>query len=715
MILFDAADNFFYIHTENTTYAMAIRQSDKSLMHLYWGRRLEGKIDTEIMNNMDGVYIYEPPFEYSTYGTPDMRIPSLDALTDDGTRVVKLTFKEYSISSGKPQLKGLPATYSEEKDNVQTLEITLTDEVQKIDVILRYTSFYDYDAIARNAEIINHGKKLHLNSVMSATVDFYNMPKSDFVTLDGAWTRERMVTRRQAAPGNQNIESRMGGSGHMHNPFIAVCGKDALENRGDVFGFSLVYSGSFTAGIELNHYNSGRAYIGINPFHFDWILENGESFQSPEAVLVYSADGFGGMSRIFHRLYRERLCRGKYRDAERPIVINNWEATYFNFNEEKILNIAKKAAEIGVDVMVLDDGWFGKRDSDNCSLGDWYEDRNKLPDGLKALAEKINALGLGFGLWFEPEMVSPDSELYRAHPDWKLCASGREGTLKRNQYILDLSRREVCEYIYNSVSSVLRRVNIKYVKWDMNRFMTEVGSALLPPERQGEVMHRYMLGLYGILDRIVTEFPHILFESCAGGGGRFDPGMLYYMPQTWVSDDTDAKERLYIQHGTSMVYPYSAMGCHVSSCPNHQIGRTTPFEMRCNVALPGQFGFELDLNKCNDKELELAKAAVEKHRALQNVFHFGDCYRLTSPLTDDIAVTEFVSQDKNTVIVSINSIKPTSNILPQFIKLEALERNAVYKNAETGKTYIGEYLMNIGIQFKNNREHGTSVSVFYKE
>ena len=412
-----------------------------------------------------------------------------------------------------------------------------------------------------------------LCGAMSAAVDFYGMADSDILTLDGTWTRERQITRKRITSGNQCVESRCGASSAYHSPFMAVCSKDAAETQGDVYGFSLVYSGDFVAGVELDAYNTARAYIGINPFQFSYTLERNDTFRTPEAVLVYSANGIGEMSRIYHKLYRTRLCRGKYRDSERFVLINNWEATYFDFNEEKLVKIAEKAAQIGIDTMVLDDGWFGKRTADNAGLGDWVENPDRLPNGLRGLADKINALGMRFGLWFEPEMVNPDSDLYRAHPDWILHAKGRQSSLVRNQLTLDLSRKDVCDYITEAVSDVLNKANIEYVKWDMNRYMSEVGSSELPADRQGEVKHRYMLGLYSVLETLTQRFPNVLFESCASGGGRFDPGMLYYMPQTWTSDDSDAAERLRIQYGTSIVYPYSSMGAHVSAVPNHQIGR----------------------------------------------------------------------------------------------------------------------------------------------
>lgn len=445
--------------------------------------------------------------------------------------------------------------------------------------------------------------------------------------LDGARTRERHITRQPIVPGNQGINRRYGCSNAFHNPFIALCDKNATKNHGNVYGFNLVYSGNFTAGAERNSYNSVRAYIGINPTNFQFVLENGESFQTPEAVLVYSANGIGKMSRIYHKLYRTRLCRGEYRDTERFVLINNWEATYFDFNEDKIVEIADKAAKIGIDTMVLDYGWFSSRINDSCGLGDWYENRDRFPNGLEELAKRINDLGMRLGLWFEPEMVNLGTELYKNHPDWILHTKGRKPSLSRNQFTLDFSRDDVCDYIIDTLSGILSRANIEYIKWDMNRCMSEPGSAFWDSAHQDEVMHRYILGLYRVLETITSRFLNILFESCSNGGARFDAGMLYYMPQTCTSDDSDAVERLKIQYGTSIVYQFSAMGAHVSAVPNHQVGRITSFDMRCNVAMAGQFGFELELNKCTEEELKTAEKAVKTSRELGEVFHKGDYYR----------------------------------------------------------------------------------------
>ena len=723
MITFDKDNEIFYLNTKNTTYAMEV-SGGKYLLHRYWGKRLKNPLnraDSSVYSGRNLVPFDMPlgnsdvlPLEYSGYGNSDMRIPSAEFTFADGSRVSRLTYKGYEILDGKPALEGLPATYCEEGDKVDTLVIQLEDTYQNVDVFLSYSVFEDLDAITRSTKIVNRGEKLLLDSAMSATVDFYGSPEQETLHLDGAWTRERHITRQPVVYGNQGIDSRYGCSSAMHNPFIALCDKNATENHGNVYGFNLVYSGNFTAGAEKNAYNGTRAYIGINPTNFQFVLEKGESFQTPEAVLVYSAKGLGEMSRIYHKLYRTRLCRGRYRDTERFVLINNWEATYFDFDEDKIVAIAEKAAKIGIDTMVLDDGWFSSRINDTNGLGDWYENRDRLPNGLEGLSKRINALGMRFGLWFEPEMVNPGTKLIKNHPDWIIHTEGRESYQVRNQYTLDLSREDVCDYIIDTLSGILSRANIEYVKWDMNRYMSAPGSALLDGARQGEVMHRYILGLYRVLETITNRFPNVLFESCASGGGRFDAGMLYYMPQTWTSDDSDAVERLKIQYGTSIVYPFSTMGAHVSAVPNHQVGRITSFEMRCNVALAGQFGFELDLNKCTEEELKTAEKSIKTYRELGEVFHKGDCYRLKSPFDSDVCAIEFVSEDKNTVILTLNSSKATAYAPDEYILLEGLDENALYALDGTDKRFGGDYLMNIGYHFVNDRENQSVTAVFKK-
>ncbi|MDE7308674.1 MAG: alpha-galactosidase [Lachnospiraceae bacterium] len=709
-ITFDEREKVFHLTTKNTSYIMKVAK-EKYLSHVYWGR----KIKTPDMENaqlnrfisFDAVPDtkdrgYSLDFvcqEYPVGCGTDYRIPAVQAVFSDGSRAVELIYDSYKITSGKPKLKGLPATYIEDASEADTLEIVLTDTLKSMKVVLMYTAYNEIDAITRSVRIINESsEQILLEKVMSANVD-YETSDYDFVELSGAWGRERHIERNRLRSGIQSIESRRGASSHQLNPFFALASKNANEEYGEVYGFNLVYSGNFTAGVEVDQIFKARAYIGINDYDFSWVLESGESFQAPEAVMVYSSHGFGEMSRTYHRLYRKRLVRGKYRDAVRPILANNWEATYFDFNEEKILELAKTASELGIELLVLDDGWFGKRNSDNCSLGDWYVNKEKLPDGIGGLAEKVKEYGILFGLWFEPEMVSPDSDLYRAHPDWCIHIPGRERTECRNQLTLDLSREDVCEYIIKTVSQVLDEAEIGYVKWDMNRHMSELGSAGLPPERQKEMPHRYMLGLYHVMEEIVSKHPDVLFESCSGGGGRFDPGMLYYMPQTWTSDDTDAVERLYIQYGTSLVYPVSAMGCHVSAVPNHQANRMTSLSMRGDVAMSGNFGYELDLAAFTEEEKDEVRMQIKQYKDLRTFIQSGDMYRLQSPFEGNTTAWQFISEDGKDIFAAYFRILCEVNGGISRMKFTALEADAVYEvlGVNGGKRYSGDELMNIGL------------------
>ena len=544
-------------------------------------------------------------------------------------------------------------------------------------------------------ELENGGaQNLTIRDAMAASVPLYGS-NFDLIYLHGGWARERSVVRKPVGQAETRVYSERGASGHEKNPFIAVCDASATEHSGNVWAMNLIYSGSFLASVNVDNAGNSRMSIGMNPRVFAWRLAPGERFQTPEAALSYSDQGLNGMSQLYHRLYRTRLVRGSWRDRVRPILINNWEATYFDFDEEKILTIAKRAKELGIEMFVLDDGWFGKRNIDNCSLGDWVVNREKLVGGLEGVSEKIHALGMKFGLWFEPEMVSPDSDLYRAHPDWCLHIPGRDRTEERNQLILDLSRREVQDYIVEAVSSVLESTQIDYVKWDMNRNMTEAFSASQLPEGQLETQHRYMLGLYSVLDRIVSRFPEILFESCSGGGGRFDAGLLYYMPQTWTSDDTDAIERLSIQYGTSFAYPASAMGAHVSAVPNHQTGRITSMKLRGDVALGGNFGYELDLSKLNEADAEVVRQQVEFVKRVRKLTQTGVFTRLLSPFEGRYTAWQFVSEDASEALLCVYRALQTPMESPKRVCMHGLDETATYAD-DAGNRYSGAVLNHYG-------------------
>ncbi|CAM4049698.1 alpha-galactosidase [Cohnella lubricantis] len=708
-IRYDESTRTFHLQSGNVSYVMQIVKGDY-LAHLYWGRQIRGRAIDDMMPKAYRPSFNPNPFpedetfsldtlpqELPGYGTSDYRSPAYQVRLANGTTIAEFKVTGHRIMADKPALEGLPAVYAESGDEAETLEIELEDAAAGMKLIASYTVFRDSDAITRSVRIVNAGSEpVRVLRLLSASVD---LPHSRFdaVHLWGTWARERHIARRALMPGVQAIESRRGASGHQHNPFFALVSPDATEDHGDVYAMNLVYSGSFLAQAEVDQFASTRLAIGLNPFDFEWLLEAGQSLQSPEAVLVYSPEGLGGMSRMFHKLYRTRLCRGSFRDKERPILINNWEATYFDFDSEKIMKIARAAKELGLELFVLDDGWFGKRNDDKRSLGDWFVNEEKLPGGLDGLAKRVNEQGLSFGLWVEPEMVSPDSDLYRAHPDWCLHVPDHRRTLARTQLILDFSRQDVRDYIAGRLTAILSSAPISYVKWDMNRNMTEIGSAQLPPERQRETAHRYMLGLYEVLEKITSAFPHILFESCSGGGGRFDAGMLYYMPQTWTSDDTDAIERLKIQYGTSLVYPISSMGSHVSAVPNHQVHRMTSLATRGHVAMSGNFGYELDLSKLADDERAEIARQVEEYKEIRGLVQQGDFYRLLSPFEGNETAWQFVSADKSEAYaIYVRTLAIPNGPLAR-LRLKGLDPNKNYKLYGTDRIYGGDELMYAGL------------------
>jgi alpha-galactosidase len=708
-ISFHQEERSFHLQTPNTSYVIQLIKNGIPV-HGYWGRKLadapwEGMLSFQERASFSpnpypedrSISFDTLPQEYPAYGASDFRAPAYQVQLADGSTITELVYVEHRISAGKPKLAGLPSTYTENAQEAQTLELTLQDEKTGLRVILSYTVFTDHDAIVRSVKYVNAGaQSLRLLRALSGSVD-YRHDKFHMLQLSGAWARERDVVRRPLVSGVQSIESRRGSSSHQQNPFIAIVAPNTDEDQGDAYGFSLVYSGSFIAQAEVDQFHTTRVSMGINPFDFEWKLDSGEEFQTPELVMVYSKDGLGGMSRTYHRLYRTRLCRGTYRDRTRPVLVNNWEATYFQFYADKIESIAKVGQDLGIELFVLDDGWFGYRDNDDSSLGDWKVDLRKLPGGLADLAERVNRLDMQFGLWFEPEMVSPDSDLYRAHPDWCLHVPDRRRTEARKQLILDLSRKDVCDYLIESVSTVLRSAPITYVKWDMNRNMSEIGSALLPAERQRETAHRYMLGLYRVLEQITSAFPNILFESCSGGGGRFDPGMLHYMPQTWTSDNSDAISRLRIQYGTSLVYPISTMGAHVSAVPNHQVHRITSLKTRGDVAMSGNFGYELDLTQMTDEEKQEVKRQIEQYKEIRGLVQFGDFYRLRSPFDGNDTAWMMVSEDRSEAFAAYFRVLAEPNAPLDWITFKGLDPAAKYRIEGQSVVYGGDQLLYAGL------------------
>lgn len=708
-IIFHEGSKTFHLFNEEISYIICVL-SNGHIGNLYFGKKIHDREDfsylIESKQRPMTACVYEGnrkyslehlKLEYPVYGTSDYRNPAVEILQENGSRISEFKYISHEITDGKPELAGLPATYVEEPEEAQTLCLRLKDEVTGIVLELLYSIFSGKGILARSARFINEGiAPVHLLNAMSLSLD---LPDSDYVWMQfsGVWARERHIIERKLEQGIQAVGSIRGNSSHEHNPFIVLRRPSTTETSGEVMGFSLIYSRNHRMQAEVDTHNTTRVTTGINPQNFDWKLDCGESFQTPEAVVVFSNQGLNGMSQTFHKLYQKRLVRGYWRDRPRPVLNNNWEATYFDFTEDRLVEIAAKAKECGVELFVLDDGWFGKRSNDYTGLGDWVANKERLPFGIKGLADRIEEMGMKFGLWFEPEMVNKDSDLYRAHPDWILHAPQRASCHGRNQYVLDFSRKEVVDCIYDMMYKILSESKISYIKWDMNRSITECYSVALPADRQGEVFHRYILGVYDLYDRLTTAFPQILFESCASGGGRFDPGMLYYAPQGWISDDTDAAERVRIQYGTSMCYPISSMGSHVSVVPNHQLNRITSLHTRANVAYFGTFGYELDLNKLTDEEIAEVKAQIIFMKEYRELIQFGNFYRLKSPFDGNETVWMTVSEDKRKALVFWYRERNVVNAEFTRVRLQGLDPDLIYKNEYNGTENYGDELMNLGL------------------
>lgn len=708
-IIYNEKTREFHLYNQEISYIIKILDNDQP-GQLYYGKRLTHREDFShlfeyAMRDMSP-YAFEGNStfslenikqEYPTFGCGDMRFPAYEIERENGSHVVEFVYKEHKIYNGKPKLEGLPATYVESDDEAQTLELVLEDTSINTRIVLLYTIYEAFPVIARSVRFeCDSDEKITLLSAMSACVD---LPDKDYEMIDlaGVWARERHVRRHKLDYGIQSIYSMRGCSSYQFNPFLALARENADEFQGQVYGFSLVYSGNFLAQTEVDNYDTARVLMGIHPNGFKWTLGKGESFQTPEMVMVYSEAGLNGMSQTFHKLYRTRLARGTWRDKVRPILINSWEAFYFDFDAPKLLGLADAAADLGMELFVLDDGWFGKRDDSTSSLGDWYPNEEKLKGTLKELAEKINAKGLKFGLWIEPEMTNKDSDLYRAHPDWLLAEQGKRICHSRNQYVLDFSKREVREYIGDMLENLLAEVPVSYIKWDLNRTFSEVFSNGNDREYQGKVCHKYVLGVYELYERLTSRFPHVLFESCASGGARFDPGMLYYAPQGWTSDDTDAIERLKIQYGTSMVYPVSCMGSHVSASPNHQTNRVTPIETRADVAYFGTFGYELDLLKLSEEEKAEVRRQIAFMKEKRDLIQKGTFYRLKSPFEGNETAWMIVSEDQKTALVGYYRVMQPVNVGFKRLKLKGLKEDTCYKVSGYAYDCYGDELMQVGM------------------
>lgn len=726
MIKYFEEEKVFKIDTLTTSYVMAI-VDDIYLGHVYYGKKIS---DTDVnyllrikeapfvpsVNNRDKLTFMDSfPMEYPSFGTGDMRGSAITVTSSAGHKALELEYESYEITSEKPVLQGLPGTFASKSLNgeASTLKIRLKDKVLNIYVTLLYTIFSDNNAIIRSSEIFSDcNEDIYINKMMSASIDMDNKDY-ELLTLNGSWGRERHIQRQKIGYGYQGVSSTRGVSSHQHQPFMALVSKDATYERGEVYGMHFIYSGNFDARVYMDPNDSIRMMMGIGGEDFVWKLKVAETFVTPEVVLIYSSEGLGKMSRTLHSLYRNHLIRSPYKDMNRPILINSWEATYFDFDSARLLEIASEAKANGIEMLVMDDGWFGKRNDDNTSLGDWVVNEDKITGGLKSLVDKVNEIGLKFGIWIEPEMISKESDLFRIHPDWIISIPGREPVLSRNQYVLDITRKEVRDYILNSIFKVLESANIEYVKWDMNRALSNLGSSGLGSDVQGEISHRYTLAVYEMQERLLERFPELLLENCCGGGGRFDPGMLYYSPQIWCSDNTDAIERLAIQEGTALLYPLASMGSHVSACPNHIIGRNTPLETRGDVALAGTFGYELDITKLTDEEKAVIKNQCNMYHKYHELVGRGDYYRMASYHDNgsyDAYMT--VSADRVEALVTYVQVFNRAGQRSRNILLKGLSPERYYRiysyNVETGEEEIfqdkalqGNTLMNAGIIIPN--------------
>ena len=712
-ITYNEQSREFHLYNNKISYLIKIL-ANKQLGQLYFGKRIPNRENHDYLveNTYRPVtsYVFDDDYsfslgnvkqEYPAYGTTDQRRPALDIKQPNGSRITDFKYVSHKIYAGKRKLTGLPATYVEDESEATTLEINLYDELIQVTLCLQYTIFENSAAIARSVKFSNNSdQKYQLKTALSLNLD---LPDANYEWLQfsGAWGRERHLHKAPLRPGIQAINSARGASSHMQNPFAILKRPFTTEEQGEALGVSFVYSGNFLAQAEVDEYSVTRLQIGIDPFQFSWCLKPNETFQTPEAILAYTSEGLNQLSQTFQKLYTTRLARGYWRDKERPILINNWEATYFDFTEEKLLSIAKKAKELGIELFVLDDGWFGERTKETAGLGDWYVNRNRLRNGISGLSRKIHDLGMMFGLWFEPEMVNKDSDLYQKHPDYIIETPKRHASHGRKQYVLDFSRKEVVDNIYEQLVKILDEGEIDYIKWDMNRNITECYSIAYPPEQQGEIMHRYILGVYDLYERLIERYPKILFESCASGGGRFDAGMLYYAPQAWTSDDSDAIERLKIQYGTSFGYPQSMMGAHVSASPNEQLGRNTPLKIRGDVAFFGAFGYELDLDKLSSTELASVKKQIELMKKYRNIFQYGTFYRLKSPFEGNIVSWMVVSEDKSQAIVGYYKILNDVNCEYRRLYLPGLDADTLYNVQEELGSYLGNFtgdeLANIGL------------------
>ncbi len=698
----------FTLHTKNTSYQMKMGNLDY-LLHLYYGPTVRDEDLSYQIRQYDRGFSGNPyesrnertfsldaqPQEFSTQQQGDFRTSSIEVVNGDGSYSFHGKVTDFEVRKGKYSLRTLPTVFAREEDTVDTLEITLTDQVSQVQAVLLYSVFEEADVITRAVRVANAGtKSIRLKKIMSVCLDFLNGLHMDLVSLPGRYGQERQVERQHMTHHIHNIGSVRGSSSHQQNPFVILCDRETTEGHGNCYGFSLMYSGNFLAEAELDQYDQVRLVMGIHPKQFDYELKPGEDFEGPEVVMAFSQDGFTGLSHLYHDFYRTNLCASKYvTEVQRPVLINSWEAAFMDFDDVKLLEIAKAAKKMGVDLLVMDDGWFGKRNDDNSSLGDWVVNQDKIRCGLDHLVEEINRLGMKFGIWFEPEMVSEDSELYRNHPEWTMEIPGRHAVRSRNQMALDMSRREVQDYLIQSVNQILDNANIFYVKWDINRSLADIWSNALPAGRQGEVYHRYILGLYRVMDGIIKTHPDILFEGCSGGGGRYDPAMLHYYPQYWVSDNNHPIDRLKLHYGTSFVYPVSTMGAHISDS-----GKLVPLRTKAVVAMCGTFGYELDATHLTEEEQKLCREQSDLFRKYYPLIVRGDYYRLTNPFEPgNMTAWQHVSKDKKESLLSVVVTNLTCNGPQEYIRARGLLPDALYTVNGGEAVYSGAALMNAGL------------------
>ncbi|MBQ6543446.1 MAG: alpha-galactosidase [Clostridia bacterium] len=720
-ISYDSERKLFKLDTSDSSYVMEI-YDENYLVHLYYGAKIPdanlkshkyrgwfASVAPQNIHIEDTLFSPDvSPFEYPCEGTGDMRESAFSVRNAQGNNSTDLRYVSHRIYPGKPRIDGLPSLHVNSDSDADTLEITMADSVTGVRAELYYTVFNEFSAMTRFVKVFNDSDSpVDIERIFSSCTEF-NTHDYDMITLYGDWSKERTFERAPLTHIRQGISSKRGTSSHAHNPFGAIAEHCANEEYGSVYGFNLVYSGNFEFSAEVEPHGGTRVLMGINPEAFGWRLESGECFSSPEAVSVYSAHGLGEMSRTFHKLYQKHLIRGRWADIKRPLLINNWEATGMDFTGDKLVTFAERAKELGIDMLVMDDGWFGNRDSDRTALGDWQVNEEKLGGPLSSFIARINSLGIKFGIWYEPEMISHDSNLYREHPDWCIQVPGREKSIARYQYVLDFTRKEVRDYIYSLMKKVIGENNIEYVKWDSNRSLSEVGSLALPPERQKEVAHRFILGTYEVMDRLTVDFPHLLLENCSSGGGRFDPGMLYFSPQIWCSDNTDPIDRLHIQFGTSLCYPASTVGAHVSA------SRRAGYETKGNVALWGTFGYELDPNTFTEEDREIIKEQVSEYHKYYDLIRSGDLYRLISPWENERRVAwMFVSEDKEeALLTSVVMRKPYDDAF--YLRLRGLDPEKYYVDDNSGEVYSGALLMNAGINLTNyGRNDGDSFKIYF--